>query len=130
VLPTDIDDVSLLDLAVSTSSILVTGDRALIALAGSVPILTPRSFLDLLDATRGNLREARTSNLTPDRFSTFLTEARKQTLREGMLLLDSPSTRRLLAFDVVALFEFVAHDGLCQFVEVHIKCHGHLCCTK
>ena len=85
---------------------------------------------DIDDTTRGNLREARSSNLLLHRFFTFLTEARKQTLREGMLLLDSPSTRRLLAFDVVAFFEFVVHDGLCQFVEVHIKCHGHLCCAK
>gem|GEM_PF-914331 len=83
VLPSDSDDVFLLDLAISTSSLLVTGDHALSALAGSLPVLTPRSFLNLLDATEENLQDCLPGQLTLDRFAALVAEARKQTLREN-----------------------------------------------
>jgi len=86
VVPRDSDDVFLLDLAISTSSLLVTGDHALSALAGSLPVLTPRSFLNLLGATEENLQDSLPGHFTLDRFAALVAEARKQTLREGILL--------------------------------------------
>jgi putative PIN family toxin of toxin-antitoxin system len=48
VLPEDPDDVYLLDLAVTTTSVLVTGDRGLLRLADRAPVLKPRAFFELL----------------------------------------------------------------------------------
>lgn len=39
----------LIALASATRSILVTGDKDLLALAGSIPVMSPREFLDSLD---------------------------------------------------------------------------------
>jgi predicted nucleic acid-binding protein len=46
----DPDDDYLIALAETTRSVLVTGDKDLLGLAGSIPVYPPAGFLDLLPA--------------------------------------------------------------------------------
>ncbi len=48
----DPDDDYLLALAYSTRSAVVSGDAHLLALAGRIPIYSPRAFLELLERER------------------------------------------------------------------------------
>jgi uncharacterized protein len=48
--PADPDDAYLVALAARERCALVSGDKALLALAGRIPVFTPRDFLDLVRA--------------------------------------------------------------------------------
>ena len=86
-IPADSDDVYLLDLAVATASLLVSGDRDVLALADTALVLSARAFLDFLDGEQPTFFEG-----TPTQFGSGSPEgrldaARRATLKESVVLL-------------------------------------------
>jgi predicted nucleic acid-binding protein len=50
--PSDPDDEYLVSLAAASRAVIVTGDRALLALAGRVPAYSPKDFVALIQSGR------------------------------------------------------------------------------
>ena len=81
-LPTDPDDVYLLDLAVNSAAILVSGDRALQRLAATALVLSPRALLEALSPDSENFEDAPLSMAGLGHVPTVIDRARQATLRE------------------------------------------------
>jgi putative PIN family toxin of toxin-antitoxin system len=81
-IPTDPDDVFLLDLAVNSAAILVTGDRALQRLAATALVLSPRALVEALSPDPQNFEDAPRGMVGLHGVPAVIDRARQTTLRE------------------------------------------------
>ena len=92
-LPTDPDDGSLIDLAMNADALLVSGDRALLRIAATAPVLSPAAFLDLLRTLDSPLRDRLPNQIDPADALRHLHAARRATVRASsaeLVLQSSP----------------------------------------